>query len=231
MPVYTKNPNCINCKKKNDLFCLLTSEELAQVNDRKYEVIFESGETILKEGSPITHIACITDGLVKIHIEGINKKRILLRLARAGDILGGPGFLTDNLHHFTATAVEDTRICLVDVEMFKHYLEKNSDFTFGLIKRINNAVINNFNTIINLTQKQMPGKVATAILYLYNVVYKTNPFYLTISRQDIADLASMTKESLIRVLKDLRDNEIIDLKGNELKILKIEALKELSEKG
>jgi CRP/FNR family transcriptional regulator len=231
MAVYTKNPNCLNCKKKNDLFCLLSDKELAAMNDHKYEVAFEKGETIFKEGSPITHIACLTEGLVKLCIEGIDKKRILLRLSKAGDILGGPGFLTDNLHHFTAVAVEESRICLVDAGVFQEHLSSNSEFALGLIKRINHAMIYYFNTISNITYKQMPGRVATTLLYLHDDIYKTNPFYLTISRQDMADLASMTKESLIRSIKELKDDGLIDIEGNEVRILKKPALKAISEKG
>jgi CRP/FNR family transcriptional regulator len=231
MPKYTTTANCLNCKKKNDLFCVLTDEELAEFNDRKYEVVFEPGETIIKEGSPITHIACLSEGLVKLQIEGIDKRKIILRLARSGDILGGPGFLTDNLNHFTATAIEETKVCLVDADIFMHFLENNSSFAMGLIKRINEAFIGQFDNFVNLTQKQIPGRVATTILYLRDVIYKTNPFYLTITRQDMADMSSMTKESLIRALKALKDDEVIEITGNELRIVDLDQLKEISERG
>ena len=82
-----------------------------------------------------------------------------------------------------------------------------------------------------LTQKQMPGRVAEVILYLFRAVYKSNPLILTITRQDIADMASITKEGTIRVLKDFKDAGLITLNGNELKILNEKALESISEVG
>jgi CRP-like cAMP-binding protein len=77
----------------------------------------------------------------------------------------------------------------------------------------------------------MPGRVAEVILYLNNAIYRSNPFTLTITRQDIADLASITKEGTIRVLKDFKDAGLISLNGNELKILNEKALINVSENG
>ena len=231
MPEYSKNLDCINCRKKNSVFCLLNEDQLARMNQNKYEVKFNAGEIIFKQESPMTHVACITEGLVKIYLEGHSKKRLLLKLALPGEIIGGPGLLIDNKHHYTATAVTDTNTCFVDAGVFEENLRVNSDFALAMIQRINLSAIRNFDALLNHTQKLMPGRVAGAILYLYHHVYKTNPFYLTINRQDIADLASMTKESLIRVLKELKDSEIIEIDGNKVRILNERKLAEINEKG
>lgn len=231
MPVYSKNLNCVNCKKKNSVFSLLNEGELARMNMNKYEVRFNAGEMIFKQGSPMTHVACITEGLAKLYLESKNKKRLVIKLALPGEIIGGPGMLVDSLHHYTATAVVDTNTCFVDAGVFEENLRSNSDFALAMIQRINQSAIHNFDALVNHTQKLMPGRVAGALLYLYNVVYKTNPFYLTINRQDLADLASMTKESLIRVLKEFKDSEILELQGNQVRILNEKKLVELNEKG
>jgi CRP-like cAMP-binding protein len=73
--------------------------------------------------------------------------------------------------------------------------------------------------------------VAEVILYLYKSIYKTNPFLLTVTRQDLADMAATTKEGTIRVLKDFKDADLISMHGNELKILNEKALFNISENG
>jgi CRP/FNR family transcriptional regulator len=201
------------------------------LNENKYEVHFNPGETIFKQGTSLTHIACITEGLVKIYIEGYNRKNLLLKLVRSGEILGGPGLLTDSRHHYTAAAVEDTTTCFIDANFFVNNLKTNNAFAVALITRINTSSISNFERMISYTQKQMPGRTAETLLYLQKKIYKTNPFYLTINRQEMADLASMTKESLIRILKEFKDAGIIEMNGNEVKILNEKALSNISETG
>jgi CRP/FNR family transcriptional regulator len=85
--------------------------------------------------------------------------------------------------------------------------------------------------MLALTQKQIPGRIADTLLYLYRTVYKTNPFKLTVSRQDIADLSSMTKESVIRVLKDFKDAGFITMEKDLVKIDNEKALINISETG
>ena len=54
---------------------------------------------------------------------------------------------------------------------------------------------------------------------------------MTISRQDLADMSSMTKESVIRVLKDFKDAEFISVNKDEVRILNEKALINISETG
>lgn len=231
MVKFIRGAQCLNCKKKNDLFCVLNDDELKIMNDHKYEVQFNAGETIFKQGTSLTHLACVIEGLVKIYIEGYNKKNLLLKFARSGDLIGGPGLLVDSMHHYSAAAVEDTRTCFIDAQFFSKVLKTNPELCLSLIKRINESAIVNFDRMVTYTQKQMPGRTAEMLLYLYKNIYKTNPFYLTVSRQDMADLASMTKESMIRIIKEFKDAGILFLEGNQVRILNEKALVNISETG
>jgi CRP/FNR family transcriptional regulator len=156
---------------------------------------------------------------------------LLIKLALPGDIIGGPGLLVDSIHHYTAMAVVDTSTCFVDAGVFEENLRANSDFALAMIQRINKSAIHNFDAMLTHTQKLMPGRVAGTLLYLYKSIYKTNPFYLTITRQDLADLASMTKESMIRVLKEFKDSDIIETDGNMVRVLDEKKLNEVASKG
>lgn len=231
MAKFIRGTQCLNCKRKSDIFCLLKDDELKMMNENKYEVHFNPGETIFKQGTSLTHLACVTEGLVKVYIEGYNKKNLLLKLARAGDIIGGPGLLVDNMHHYSAAAVEDTQTCFIDASYFLLALKSNTEFSLALIKRINESAIANFDRMVSYTQKQMPGRTAEMLLYLYKTIYKTNPFYLTVSRQDMADLGSMTKESMIRIIKEFKDADILSLDGNQVRIINEKALINISETG
>ena len=82
--------NCKNCKRRNNIFALLNDEELELVDKHRYELIFNKGEIIFKQGSPLTHIACITEGLAKLYIEGLNKRNLILSFAKPVTRCGSP---------------------------------------------------------------------------------------------------------------------------------------------
>ncbi len=51
------------------------------------------------------------------------------------------------------------------------------------------------------------------------------------SRKDLAELISMSTESAIRILKDLKEVGIIEISGKNLQILKLDKLKRISATG
>lgn len=223
--------DCNQCKKRIDIFKVLREDDLKLIEENRYEVIYNAGEIIFKQGTSFTHIICILEGLVKVYRESGNRKNFILSLTGPGEMIGSPGLYTDNMHHFSVAAVEDTQACYVDRQVIEEVIRSNTLFAIEMLRRSNNRDINHFRKFEFLTQKQMPGRVAEVILYLYRSIYKTNPVRLTVTRQDMADMASITKEGTIRVLKDFKEANLISLSGNELKILNEKALLSICDNG
>lgn len=211
--------SCKNCKKRKSIFAFLTEEELEIVDKHRHELRFNKGEIIFKQESPLTHVACITEGLVKLYIEGLNKRNLILSFAKPVQMVGGPGIFVDYIHHFSVSAVEDSVVCLVDTKIIEEMIEKNHAFACDLLKNTNINSISNFNKFINLTQKQMNGRIADALIFLHDEIYCRNPFLMSISRQDLADLTAMSKENVIRMLKKFKDQGLIRMEGNLVEIL------------
>jgi len=227
----TKCYSCDQCNDQSEFFRLLSKKESRLLDEERYEVQFKTGENIVKQGTILTHIANIVSGLVKIYIEGYNHKNILLSIAGNHSILGGPGLFTDNRNHYTITALKPTSVCFINSENFKKVLESNNKFNSKFIEHLNNKTLFTFRKIISLTQKQMHGKMADALIYLYDVVYKNTEFALHLNRQDLADMTAMSKDSAIRILKEFERDGIASIDGRSVKILNIDSLRELSELG
>jgi len=226
-----KQSDCNQCRKRIDVFKVLREEDFKIIEEKRYDVLYHAGETIFKQGTSFTHTICILEGLVKVYLETIKRKNFILSLIGPGEMLGSPGMYTDNMHHFSVVAVEDTLACHVERQVIEEVIRNNALFAIEMQKKSNMRDIRHYRKFRTLAQKQMPGRVAEVILYLNNAIYRSNPFTLTITRQDIADLASITKEGTIRVLKDFKDAGLISLNGNELKILNEKALINVSENG
>ena len=88
-----------------------------------------------------------------------------------------------------------------------------------------------FNTLVNLTQKYMPGRVADTLLYLRHQVFHSNPFLLPFSRQELAEMSAMTKESFVRILKEFKSSGLINQEGKYMEIIDEESLNEISKNG
>ena len=223
--------SCEKCNNKSPLFRMLSDAELAILNKDRYEVIFKPGENIIKQGTAATHLISLTSGIAKMYIEGIDNKNIILEIMKPWKIFGGPGIYIDNRYHYSVTAIEPASACFIDAANIKTVLRQNPDFAESYIAQCSLTSVKVFERLVSLTQKQMPGRIADVLLYLSNEVFHSNTFEISLSRQDIGDLSSMTKDSAIRILKDFEAEGIILVNGKRFDIIKKDMLDDIAVHG
>lgn len=224
--------NCAECNRRVPLFNILSREELTILNEGRTEVRFRAGEIIIKQGMPSNHLISVTSGLAKLYVEGIDEKNLLIEIARPWTFFGGPGIYLDGRYHYSAAAVEETTTCFIKAENIKRLVRANPDFAEAFIHHCSTKSARIFERMVSLTQKQMHGRIADALIYLMDDVFDGNTsFELSISRQELADLTAMTKDSAVRILKDLQTDQIIDQTNGTMHILNKEKLIEISLRG
>lgn len=223
--------NCNECNRRSPLLSTLNPEELTQINEDRFEATYRKGEMIFKQGSASSHILMLTSGLAKIYLESGSNRSLILKVIKPIQMFGGPGIFLDGRNYYSATALVDSTVCFITQQKFRQAVRSNPDFAEKFIEHINRSAIYNFGKLADLTQKQMPGRVADAFLYLSTEIYNSSQFKLTLSRQDLADLTNLSKESVIRILKEFKQEGIIILKGDNVEIVKLDQLKQISAVG
>jgi CRP/FNR family transcriptional regulator, polysaccharide utilization system transcription regulator len=213
------------------LFCLLSKEELQLVDANKLNVNFKAGETIRKQGTSMSHVLSVNSGLAKLYLEGIEGRLAILRIVKPTNFIGGPGIYHDQMHHFSITALHDTSVCFIDLQVFKNILRGNHHFAEEFLKDLSREVIKVYNRLIHLTQKQMPGRMADALLYLHEEIFMQPKFPMVLSRSDLAELSAMSKESAVKILRDFQKDGLIHISDHEMEILDYDTLLKISRVG
>lgn len=228
-----RNDCCFNRNNCGDthIFNNLTREELHYLMSNKRQIQFRPGETVIKQNTPLTHLICIKSGIAKVVSEGTKGRNLIIQIIKENNIVTGGGAIIDDFRHFTVAAVTNVDCCFIETSKVFTLLTKNSNFAIELIKHCNTQHIKMLGTLINLTHKYMPGRVADTLLYLKTHVFCSNPFHFMFTKQELADMSGMTKESFIRSLKELEESGIIRQTRNTLEILKEDELSEISKNG
>jgi CRP-like cAMP-binding protein len=240
-------PSLINCEKctgctydcclnrancgTTHIFNDLNRDELRSIMDTKRQITFRAGETLTKQNTPLTHLICIRNGLAKVVAEGPKGKNLIIDIIKDNNIFTGGGTVIDDSHHFTVAALTDIDCCFIETSKIVTMLSVNSGFALDLLKLYNGQHIKMHKKLINLIYKYMPGRVADTLLYLKNEIFLSNPFNFVLTKQELADMSGMTKESFIRNLKEFEDSGIISHSRNSINILKEEDLIEISKNG
>lgn len=222
---------CEKCNQKAPLFAMLSDEELRIMNGDRYSVRFHSGEVILKQGTKADHMISLIDGFARMYIEGNDDRNMVLDFLIPWQLIGGPGAHSNGRHRYSVVAVQETLVCFLEVSNFKKVLAMNSDFAEKVLEYCSKNYLFTLDRMVGLSHKQMHGRIADALLYLTGKIYKSDIIGPEISRQDMADYTSMTKDSAIRILKEFERDQIINLVGRKIEVLDIPRLEDISEKG
>jgi len=224
------NMNCF-VESEANIFKPLTEKELHFLVDKKQQIKYNIKETIIKQNTSSTFVICMRDGLAKVYIEGDKGKNLIVKIIGRGDFISGGGLFNGNVQHFTISAITPVTCCLIDAGKLSNLFSENNKFAVELLR--NHTKQNNYllSKMVSLTQKYMPGRVAETLLYLKNEIYNNSKFTLDLSRQELADMSNMTKESLVRILQQFKESNIIKTQGSEIEILDEASLIHVSKNG
>lgn len=194
-------------------------------------VRFSKKDVIFRQSTRTSHIMIVFSGLVKIFKEGSTHRQIILKLALPGNYIGLLSVMGDQIHQYSASAVEDSDICFIDINAFRNIIIENGKFGLKLLGIISQEGLYIFERLLSQAQKQLPGRIADVLLYFSHDVYNSPKFTLPLTRRELAELAGTTKESFIRTLTEFKNDKIIKLNGSEVEIISFDIINTLSEFG
>src|SRR5664279_3479790 len=230
MPVVNLITSCETCTRRWKNFQHLSKEELNLVNENRYEATFKPGEIIIKQGSPTSNALFMASGMAKTYIEGLNGKNFVISIALPGRLILGPGAYVDSRHTYTVAAITSVQACFINFEIFKQLVRTNGAFAESLLEDISEKSQNTFTRMVNLSQKKMHGRLADALLYFSDVVFKNDEYEMILSRQELGEMTNMAKECVVRILKELEDSGVIYSDSSQIKIIDREKLIQISVK-
>jgi CRP/FNR family transcriptional regulator len=228
---YSESTNCVDCKKSSKCFQKLIPSELEFINHNKTQIKYLKGENICKQSAFASYVQYIADGLVKIYIEDQRNKNINVRISRSSEFIGLSAIFGDNIYNYSAIALKDSTICLIEKDSFKKLLIDNGMFASEIIRWHCEKEKQLFEKIKSLGNKQMHGRLASTLLYLCGDDFREDDLFASLTRKDIADFACISTEGTVRLLTELKNDKIIDIQGKRIEILNKETLKQISIRG
>lgn len=195
----------LNTANGNDL--LRDLREGRNVNSYKKKQI------IYATGNHPAHLFYILKGKVKTSRHNEDAKEIITRVYNEGEFFGYKALLEDSTYQDEAEAITPAEVAVIPRSDFEALIYSNMDVMKKFLKLLTANISESEQHLLGLAYNSLRKKVADALLYLvrkYNPE-KTPGFSLDIGRDNIAAIAGVAKESLIRTLGDFRDEKIISI--------------------
>jgi CRP-like cAMP-binding protein len=207
----------------------LTKDEVVRMSSCKTSKMIKKGETLFDEGERINGVYCIKDGVCKVSKMSENGRNQIISLVQKGDLLGERSLISDEVANLKAVALNDMEVCFIPKEEIIRDLEKNPNFTMGVLKDMASIIKSADNLIVDMAQKTVKQRLAETLLSLKTKFDTNNDGVINIqlSREDISNIIGTATESAIRLLSEFKKKEFIEFKGKEIKILEEKELEKI----
>lgn len=230
--IYMKGDNdiqfrqkCQSCAIKNmDYFCDLSAPDLKQFESIKVTKAYPKDSILFFEGQPSKGVYLLCQGKVKLSTSSPDGKIIILGIAEAGEILGLSAAINGLDYETTAETLELCRVNYVTTAEFVLFLQTHPNACLSAARQLSRNYHTAFRQVCALgLSESVADKLAKLFLNwsrnstLANgnsAVHLKNFF----THEEIAEMIGTSRETVTRVLRYFRENEILTLKGSNLVI-------------
>ena len=218
----------------NSVFKGLNSRDKDAITRGIHTLNIKKGEFIYREGEKARAVVCLASGKYKIFRTGVGGREQILKFMSPGDMAGIRNISQTAVWNESATAIEDSVICMLDKNAITGILKNNPELSLRIIKLVADELAFARNRIISLTQKHVRGRVVETLLMLgdiYGFESDGRTLNVSLSRDDIAHHSNMTTSNAIRTLSNLASEGKIGLKRRKITLIDIPALEMISNAG
>lgn len=217
------NPYIELCLEGNSsLFKGLNQKDKETIVQHHTLTFIKKGNLLFKEGEKSRGLICLASGKAKVFKEGVGGREQILKMIKPQGYIGYRSLFSENTWSFSAAAIEDSIICVLEKNSLIRVLKKNADLALKFIRIIADELGFSNNRTVSLTQKHIRGRLAESLLVLldtYGFDDDGITIQVSLSREDIANMSNMTTSNAIRTLSNLAAEGIIGINGRKISIL------------
>lgn len=221
-----RHVSCSTCQqRKHNLLGGLAIDEASHIEAHKSCNYFKKHQSLFLEGSFPRGVFCINQGKVKIFKRGNEGKEQIIQIAKSGELIGFRAMFSEDVYKVSAETLEECNICFISKEDFLSVMDTNSTLRNGILKELSKELADRANFITNMAQKSVRERLAFSLLLLMDV-YGDEP--INLSREDMANFVGTATETLIRLLKEFKEEALIETQTRKISIINKKKLLEIA---
>jgi len=197
--------------------------ELKRVISERKTRLFKKSQVVYYDGDRGNGLFLVISGKVKTVKLAQDGRELMTGMYAKDDYIGIHSLLSNEPFSDTATAVEETVLCLIPKEQLDELLNHHPEVAREFIKLLANDIREKEEQLLQLAYHSVRKRMAETIIRLskQNAVSKEG---IKISRDDLAAMAGMATETVSRTLSDFKDEGLIEKKGSNIVILNLDKL-------
>jgi len=152
-------PSCFNCTLRADrLFCDMPGEALQAFDAIKSEAVMAKGTALFAEGRPARGVYILCDGRAKLSITSETGKRLMLRIAGPGEVLGLGATVSATPYEVTAELLDTSQVVFVKRKDLVKFLRDYRESCMMVVQMLSSDLHSAYERVrsIGLTRTRRP---------------------------------------------------------------------------
>lgn len=194
--------------------------ELQRLSSHKHSRLFRKKDLIFMEGQSAFDLYYVVSGNIKTYKVNYEGKELITGFYSSGDFLGYIPLLEEKPHHESAEVLEDAEITIIPKQDFLDLIYSSKALSRNFLQMLSSNVVNMETRLLDIAYQSVRQRVAGALLQIHNFNQEENTRYvITITRKDISNLIGTATESLNRTLADFKEEGLIEIKDDGIRII------------
>ncbi|MES2062421.1 MAG: response regulator [Bacteroidota bacterium] len=191
--------------------------ELKRIVAERKSRQFKKNQVVYYDGDKGNGLYIILSGRIKTMKLAEDGRELMTGIYTTDDYLGVNAMLANEPYADTATALEDSQLCLIPKEQLDELINQYPDVAREFISILANDVRDKEEQLLHLAYNSVRKRMAESLLRL-NKQNGTHEGF-KISREDLAAMTGMATETVSRTLTDFKDEGLIEKKGSLITLL------------
>jgi CRP/FNR family transcriptional regulator, cyclic AMP receptor protein len=227
--------SCLTCKlRKNHWFCGLSPAGLQAIGEASHITMYPGGALLFVEGQAPRGVYVLCSGKVKLSATSREGKVLILRIAEPGEVLGLSAAISGEAFEVTAETTEPCQVNFIDRVALIDRIQKNGELGLRSSLALSREFQSAYRDIHDLVlARSSAGKLARLLLSwtaqkqssAESPEIRIRP---TLTHEEMAQMIGSSRETVTRLIGDLKKRELIRLDGSTLVIQNRTALEALA---
>ncbi len=200
-----------------EIFEDLSDDEIQYLSEISILRSYSKDTIIFYKDDEPKYLHVLIEGSVKVYKYNQKSKEVILKILKKPSLIAEVSNFNHIKYPANCATLSDSKILLIEYEKFEKYILQNSQYLMHFMKSLAQSVVD-LNRVIAILTLDATAKVAKYI-YEFEEDFQNN------SHTEIAMLLNITPETFSRIIRKLKDNDILIYKDNVMKINDKEKLK------
>ncbi len=198
------------------MFKAMTNQQLAEVAKIVQSQSLERGEFVFFEGAEKTAVYFIRTGAIKVYKVDEEGREQIISYLRTGDMFPHVGLFDDLPYPGTAEALSSTSLGLLPVRQFEQLLQKDPQIALTVLRVLSQKILELQQKLQDATLQSVSDRVLRTLIHLseWYGEKRDDGRYLALrmTNRELANMIGTTRESVNRILNDLKKQGLIEIR-------------------